>query len=56
MTKTDDKRGKAAEAFDKVRPEVRDLTAVALVEGVRATFSWLLRRSPKRKEENRTDV
>jgi hypothetical protein len=56
VTKTDDKRGKAAEAFDKVRPEVRDLTAVALVEGMRATLSWLVGRSPKRKEEDQENV
>ena len=56
MTKSEESKRKAAEAFEKVRPEVRDLTAAALVEGMRATLFWLVGRTPKRKEEEQEDV
>ena len=52
MTKTEESKQKAAEAFNRVLPEVRDLTAAALVEGMRAALSWFVGRPTKRKEED----
>ena len=56
MEKTTQTREKAGEAFARVRPEMRDLTAAALVEGARATFRWLLNRPRKAAEKEKKDV
>jgi len=42
VSKSQQAKKKAGEAFEKVRPEVRDLTAAALVQGVRAAVGWLM--------------
>ena len=56
MTKADETKHKTTEAFEKVRPEVRDLTAAALVEGARAAIYWFVGRTAKTKDEEPNDV
>lgn len=53
MTKSEENKQKAAAAFDRVRPEVRDLTAAAVAEGVRAALSWFVGRKKEGKEVTR---
>ena len=54
MSKSQQAKKKAGEAFEKVRPEVRDLTAAALVQGVRVALGWFVagRLSKSKEKQN----
>lgn len=51
MTKSETTKERAQAAFEKVRPEVRNLAAASLIEGGRAALGYLFGAARKKRRE-----